>query len=438
MPAPDAGARRRSTTCNGEDYTFRRRTNRLIVCFYPRLAYRAATLAIVFGLGCFSPAEAQGLPTEPISLGDGRMVVGAEVSGTVASEDPGFFNYTDYEYSSLRNFRLSVTAQVRASRRLQFLGEVRGDRGDRWQPFAFYARIRPWPERNFDIQVGRIPPTFGMFGRGIYGASNILIGTPLAYQYLTSLRPDALPAVPEDLVRMRGRGWLANYPLGRTDADRGLPLINSFRWDTGVQAHGINGLVEWTGAVTTGSLSNPRVGDDNDGLQVAARTVLRPAPALALGLSLSRGAYLSRSLQPVLVEGMEVEDAVQQAIGVDAEYSEGRFLGRTELIWSQWAVPIPQVRQQPRLDAMSLMAEARYRIFPGIHIAGRAERLGFSRIQTSAGPMGWDAPVRRFEAGASFAIIRNVIVKAAWQRNLRDGGRIQRDDLGALQAVYWF
>ncbi len=400
--------------------------------------YRAAALVISIGLGRIATAEAQGLPTEPVSLGDGRMVIGAEVSATMASEDPGFFNYTDYEYSALRNFRLSVTAQVRASRRLQFLAEVRGDHGDRLQPFALFARIRPWPERHLDIQVGRIPPTFGAFGRGIYGSSNMLIGTPLAYQYLTSLRPDALPAVPEDLVRMRGRGWLANYPLGNTNADRGLPLINGFRWDTGVQVHGVNGLVEWTGAITTGSLSNPRVDDDNGGQQVAGRAVLRPAAALALGLSVSRGAFLSRSLEPVLTDGMEVEDAVQQAVGIDGEYSEGRFLGRTELIWSQWTLPMPQVRQQRRLDAMSLLAEARYRIFPGLHIAGRAERLGFSRLQTTAGPMDWDAAVRRFEVGASYAIIRNVIVKASWQRNLRAGGRVQRDSLGAFQAVYWF
>jgi len=87
---------------------------------------------------------------------------------------------------------------------------------------------------------------------------------------------------------------------------------------------------------------------------------------------------------------------------------------------------------------MSLLAEARYRILPGVHIAGRAERLGFSRLQTTTGPMDWDAAVRRFEVGASYAIIRNVIVKASWQRNLRAGGRVQRDSLGAFQAVYWF
>ena len=109
-----------------------------------------------------------------------------------------------------------------------------------------------------------------------------------------------------------------------------------------------------------------------------------------------------------------------------------------EASWAQWTLPMPGVRREFALDALSLLAEARYRILPGVHIAGRAERIGFSRIQTTAGRMDWDAAVRRFELGASYAIIRNVIVKASWQRNLRDGGRILRDDLGALQAVYWF
>jgi hypothetical protein len=397
-----------------------------------------AASALLLALGASVAAHGQGLPTEPVSMGDGRVVLGAEVIATFASSDPGFFNYTDYEYSALRNFRIGVAAEVRASRRLQFLGELRMDHGDIVQPFAFYARIRPWPDRPFDIQVGRIPPTFGLFGRGTYGTSNMLIGTPLAYQYLTSLRPDALPAVPEDLIRMRGRGWLSNFPLGNTEADRGLPVINSFRWDTGVQVHGINGLVEWRGAITTGSLSNPRVDDDNGGRQLSARGVLRPAPQLALGASAARGAYLDANLSGVLDEGRHVEEGVQSALGIDAEYSEGRFLGRTELIWTRWTVPMPGTSTNLRLDATSLVAEARYRVWPGLYFAGRAERLGFNRLQTSLGLQAWEAPVRRFEIGGGYSLIRNVIVKASWQRNLRVGGRVRDDSLGAIQLLYWF
>ena len=54
--------------------------------------------------------------------------------------------------------------------------------------YALYVRVRPWTRGAFDIQVGRIPPTFGAFPRRSYEAENPLIGYPLAYQYLTSLR----------------------------------------------------------------------------------------------------------------------------------------------------------------------------------------------------------------------------------------------------------
>ena len=383
-------------------------------------------------------ARAQ-LPTEPISVADGRVVLGAEVSATVASDDPGFFNYTDYEYSALRNLRIGVSAQLRASRWLQVLGELRFDHGNHVEPSALYARIRPWPNRRFDIQAGRIPATFGIFGRQTYGTANLLIGTPLAYQYLTSLRPDSLPATTGDLLRMRGRGWLSNFPLGVTAADRGLPLINGVRADTGVQVHGVNGVVEWTGAVTTGSLSNPRVGDDNGGRQLVGRMVANPIAAVRLGVSAARGAYLSRVLESSLPAGSRLEDAVQQAVGVDAEYSEGRFLARAEVIRSYWTLPFALSEGgNQRLGAHAVLVEGRYRIFPGVQLAARAERLDFARIQAGGLMERWEAPVQRLEAGASYSIIRNVTVKASVQRNSRDGGRIQRDTLGAMQVVYWF
>ena len=56
------------------------------------------------------PAEAQWLPEKPISIAGGHFVLGAEAVATVAREDPGFFNYTNYEYSAIRNFRLGVSA----------------------------------------------------------------------------------------------------------------------------------------------------------------------------------------------------------------------------------------------------------------------------------------------------------------------------------------
>ena len=75
---------------------------------------------------------------------------------------------------------------------------------------------------------------------------------------------------------------------------------------------------------------------------------------------------------------------------------------------------------------------------PGLQLAARGERLGFEQLPTMAGPMAWDAPVRRLEVGVSYAVVRNVTFKTSWQRNLRDGGRVRHDTLWAGQIVYWF
>ena len=160
------------------------------------------------------PAAAQGLPDAPISIANGRLVLGGEVTATMGPEDPGFFNYTSYKFNALRNFRLATAIELKASRYVHVLGEVRFDQGRVLEVYGAYVRIRPWPERRFDIQAGRIPPTFGAMTRSAYGNSNLLIGQPLAYQYLSSIRADALPATTDDLLRMRGRGWLSSFPTG--------------------------------------------------------------------------------------------------------------------------------------------------------------------------------------------------------------------------------
>ena len=217
----------------------------------------------------------------PISSAADAVVLGAEVSATVAPEDPGFFNYTDYEFSALRNLRVGVSPEIRAYEHVQVLGEVRLDQGRVFEAYGLFVRIRPWPTRRFDIQAGRMPPTFGAMSRTAYGSGNLLIGQPLAYQYLTSIRPDALPRRPTTCFACAAAAG-CRPSRSATRRRPGLPLVNTCRWDTGVQVHGVNGMVEWTGAVTAGSLSNPRLHDDNDGRQLAGRAVVRPTAAMAL------------------------------------------------------------------------------------------------------------------------------------------------------------
>jgi len=396
-------------------------------------------VTFVLCLALAGTARAQSLPSEPISVGNGRFVFGGEFFVTYGSEDPGFFNYNDYEYNALRNVRAAVSTEVRISRHVQALGEARLEHGDEFSAYALFVRLKPWAERRFDVQLGRVPPTFGAFTKTIYAYNNIVIGQPLAYQYLLSLRSDSVPGTADDLLRMRGRGWLSEFPVGNPARAAGLPIVNTARYDTGVQVHGVVGLVEWTGAVTAGSLSDPRTGDNNGRPQYAGRVVAHALPGLHFGVSGARGPWLDESLDEPLTGTGAARDYTQTAVGVDVEASHGPWVARGEWLRSSWSLPElgPPAIADPVL-ADSLIAEARYRLRPGLSLAVRGDGLLFSDVAGAGGVSPWEANVGRFEAAITASVIRNIMAKFAWQRNWREGGRVRHDTLIAGQLVYWF
>jgi hypothetical protein len=388
--------------------------------------------------GVTASAAGQGLPSTPVSLVDGRVVLGGEASVSMAPEDLGFFNYSDYEHSTLRELRLGMKAMVRATDRISVLGELRSENLAGVTPFALYARIRPFPERRLDIQVGRIPPTFGSQTRMAYGRDNPLIGSPLAYQYLTSLRPDAVPWSADELLEMRGRGWLTSFSVGNTAAERGVPLVSAFTWDTGVQVSTGWKAISVAAAVTNGTASNPRVSDDNRGKQFATRLVVEPAAGLVVGASFARGDFISRVVRTAL--GPQADRTFAQRVyGTDVEYSRDHWLVRGDAVLSEWDVPFGARPETPaELRAVAMSVEGRYTFLPGAYGAARIEHLAFNRIAGSTGRLAWEAPVTRLEVGGGYYIRRNVIGRVSVQFNERDAGRVRSSRLAAAQLLYWF
>jgi hypothetical protein len=382
------------------------------------------------------PASAQSLPAEPVSLAGGRVVLSGDAAMSIAPADRGFFNYSDYEHSTLREFRAGVSAMVRATERVALLADIRTENFSTPEAYALYARIRPFPRRRFDVQVGRIPPTFGGFPRQTYGRENPLIGYPLAYQYLTSLRADALPASVDELLRMRGRGWLASYSIGDTRAARGVPLTTALTWDTGVQVTTGWKAIDVTAAVTNGSPSRPLVSDDNDGKAVSTRVVIRASPAWSIGGSYSRGAFVGR--RALAAAQAPDGDYAQQAVGVDAGYQAGHLSIRAEAIGSSWHIPLARTENGLHLRAGSLSLESRYAFVPGAYAALRVERVTFDRVAASNGRSAWDAPVSRVELGGGYYIQRNLIARGSLQFNQRTGGRVESSRLAAAQLLFWF
>jgi len=364
--------------------------------------------------------------------------LGGEASGTIAPEDEGYFNYNDYSTESLRLFRLSLAAEVRLAAPLTLLGEVRSDNLASPRVYALYLRFRPWARSELDVQAGLVPPVFGSFPRRRYAYDNPLPSLPLAFQYLTNLRYDAIPANAEQMVTQRGRGWQVIYPIGSTYAGPGLPLVSAERWDAGVELRLGGEPFSVAVALTQGSLSHSRVEDDNDGKQVAVRLQWKPGPALTVGVSGASGAFLSREATDVLPPSGQ-GDFRQKALGVDLEWARGYWILRAEAVWSRWNLPaVDETRIVDPLDSLGAYAEARYKIRPGLYLAGRLEHLTFGRIDSSFGRQTWDAPVTRVEIGAGYTVSRHALLKASWQHNRRDGGRVPENDLVAAQVLLWF
>jgi hypothetical protein len=397
----------------------------------PAFSWRRAVLAAsaaIFALPAVGAAQA-------VSFAGGRVSVGGEAALTIGPRDRWFFNYTDYQYSALRLARFDLSGAWRPAKQVELVADVRTENFDSPHMLAVYLRVRPWASKTFDLQAGRIPPAFGAFTRRNYASDTPLIGYPLAYQYLTSLRPDALPATSGDLLRMRGRGWLSNFPIGVLTPAAGMPLVNAFRWDTGVQARVGSRPIEVLAAVTTGTLSSPRLRDDNGGKQISGRVVSRPTVGLVLGVSAARGPYLSDDVLEIARATTPGQRTGHQTVwGADAEYSRGYWLVRAEGVWSAWGLPaLPDPGLGTTLHSSGLMIEGRYKIRPGLYVAARGDHLDFSELRGVA----WDAPVWRVESGAGVSLRRNLLFKAVYQYSRRVDTQAKLHAF-AGQLVAWF
>jgi hypothetical protein len=391
-------------------------------------------LALALAATIAWPSSASAGQDAPAPRPEG-FIWGAELAAVVSrKDDTAFFNYTDYEHSTLRQIRLRLMLEQRLPARVDVLAEVRVE-NDLLNAPAFFVRWQPWAARPFHIQAGRLPLTIGAFARRAYGSDNLLVGVPLVYQYLTSIRPDALPQNADDVLRMRARGWRPSYPIGATDFAPGLPLLAYSRGDAGVQ-------MQWTGAtwtaaaaVTRGTVADPRVRDNNNGLTLSSRVALVRPSGLTVGLSASRGSWVGRDVKALLTPIEQQRGTAQALVGMDTEFARGHWILRGEWWHSRFTVP---TLANP-LTATGGFAEARYRFLPRWQVSARGDRLGFSKISSATiAAMPWDAPIWRAEAALGYRVSRHIDLRAGYQYNWREAGRVRVLGFPTLQAMVWF
>ena len=402
--------------------------------------------ALLIVLLADSDARAQHWTDETPSLAGGRVTLGGELTVTASPDDDGRFNFTDYERNALQLIRVALTAAVRPVERVTLVTELRAEgdtSGGEWTatPYALYVRVRPWRDRPFDIQAGRIPPVFGVAGRRAYANDNVLIGYPLIWQYLTILRPDAVPANADELIYARNAGWRSWYSVGAGDYARGVPLATAFRYDTGVEARFGDDVskISVASALTAGTLSSPGTGARSGGPQLSTRIAVRPTIGLVIGGSFADGDFLSNTAERELPADIRGHRFSQRSWGIDAEYSRNHWLVRAEGIAVRYSLPYlydPPIDEP--ITSAGISVEGRYRIVPGVTVGARVDRLGFSELTGTHLTLPWDAPVSRVEAGVAWTIVRHVTARISVQHNRRDRGEVTSSMLPAAQVSVWF
>ena len=410
----------------------------------PPLDGRASLVGvlIVLTLAVPRPLEAQA-PEYDDGGGVGRYLSGGgEVMAVAGPRDTtAFFNYSDYERNLLRIVRLRLFGEWRTATRLSVIGEIRTENVDDLMMPALYMRWQPQFMRDLYIHAGRIPPVIGGFGRHAYGRDNVVIGQPLAYQYLTSLRPDAVPSSVADLLRMRGRGWQPSYPIGSTDLEPGVPVVSASKWDTGVAGIWRRGRIDVSGALTQGSPALPVVRDTNDHLMWSGRAAALLGGGMTIGVSGARGQWLENSVLDLTPQGRETPSS-QTLFGTDVEVGHGPWLVRGEWLHSVFEIPIVTAPDpDARLHVWSGFAEARYRPVPRWQVGVRVDRLAFGDAPgavPAATGTSWDADVNRVEAVLGFRAHRHIELRGGWQQNWRDGGRVRERGLPVFAVLGWF
>jgi hypothetical protein len=396
----------------------------------------ALTLAVPRPLEAQTPEYGDGGGLSRYLAGGGEATVVAGPRDTTA-----FFNYSDYERNLLRIARLRLFGEWRTAARLSVIGELRTENIDQLMMPALYVRWQPRATHDFYVHAGRIPPVIGGFGRHAYGRDNVVIGQPLAYQYLTSLRPDAVPSTVEDLLRMRGRGWQPSYPIGSTDLEPGVPLVSASKWDTGVAGIWRRGRVDVSAALTQGSPALPVVKDTNDHLMWSGRAAALVGGGVTIGVSGARGQWLENSVLDLTPGGRETPSS-QTLIATDIEIGHGPWLVRGEWLRSVFEIPIVTAPDpNARLHVWSGFAEARYRPVPRWQVGLRVDRIAFG---DAPGPIpdvtntSWDADVDRIEAVLGFRAHRHIELRGGWQQNWREGGRVRARGLPVFAVLCWF
>ncbi len=290
--------------------------------------------------------------------------------------------------------------------------------------FIDYAAIRFTDlfSAGIHVQVGKFDMPFGNLGDRRFPRKNFLFGLPLIHEYRTSLPGSVITK--GELLNNRGKGV-------------GMRLIDLGIYDVGAMVFGDIGPLHYAVAVANGSISATysRLLNANNDFNKIIRVAVTPFLGFTVGVAASVASYLPTDGKPI-PRGGDV-NAYQQRIGeVDLEFSRGRFQFFGQAVYSSWDVPFELLDE--KLNVFGYTAEAKYTWVPRFSTAVRVGGLRFSQHDFDGIQRRWDYDMFEVEAGLSYALDRNAIVKFVRRETRTLGTTDPHDDLTVLQFAVAF
>jgi len=267
--------------------------------------------------------------------------------------------------------------------------------------YGAYLRLSGFPAENVNIHVGLIPNTVGTWGPRTYSNKNPLIGVPLLYNYHTSLRTRTVQT-PEMIFNARGTGAII----------RGAPLLYDTCWNGGIEFFGSYGILDWSVAALSGSVSAPRLQPRKDLPQLTAKAGFFFSPEFNLTLSAFSGPYFDQYDEAgEKAVSFDVEDYLNSGTGISVNYAHGYLQFNSEAFFAEWEHPNVE-----NLEMSGAYGEVKYKLAPQWYAALRGDILRFSKVVLGESvKTTWDYPVNRVEAGIGYNLNRALIIKLVTQ-----------------------
>ncbi len=307
---------------------------------------------------------------------------------------------------------------------------IRADSGGKVRIDGAYFLFDLNPQ--FKAKIGRIPISVGNFPTRNYLEQNPLIGSPLIYQYRTSLHYNEITDIDQTLTN-RGRR-------------RGIAFLYESCWDDGAELFGSHAIIDYSIGVTQSSVFNPRA-SSKDAKQIIGRVGLRPVMGMRLGVGYARAPYadggidtytISTNGSPDIISvplDRDINDYTGEIVVTDFEYTAGHVQFYSEWVRT-WFKAGPNLDE---LTASGYYIEAQYTLTPQLFAAGRFGQMIFDEVETSTGAMEpWDYNVSRIELGLGYKLTRSMVVKGVSQFNKYDDAPLEGIQFFALQLQAFF